>query len=131
MTTLIDRIRSRRTDPAAAAHEAQDTARSELREHRDVLAERVAELTWDLGGLTYEMAARDHFRMDVLVRHAARLQEADAELAEVQRLLSIEETGATGDCKSCGAAHSRGATYCWKCGQPLLSPVLHSEFTPG
>ena len=51
---------------------------AELRRRRDELAERVAELTWDLGGLTYEMAIRDHYRLDVLARRAAELQQADA-----------------------------------------------------
>ena len=120
MTTLIDRIRMRAPTPQARQLEAEQTARSELRAQRDALAERVAGLTWDLGGLTYEMAIRDHFRLDVLVRHAARLQEADAELGEVERLLAIEETAETGACRSCGAPHSRGAAYCWKCGQPLV-----------
>ena len=95
-------------------------AHAELRARRDALAEELAELTWDLGGLTYEMAIRDHFRLEVLVRRAAELQEADAELGEIERLLAIEETAVTGSCRSCGAAHSRGAAYCWKCGQPLL-----------
>ncbi len=45
---------------------------SELRRRRDALAEQVTELHWDLGGLAYEMAIRDHFRLDVLVRRAAR-----------------------------------------------------------
>jgi ribosomal protein L40E len=69
------------------------------------------------------MAVRDHFRLEVLVRRAAELQEADAELGEVERLLAIEETAVTGSCRSCGAEHSRGAVYCWKCGQPLLLPA--------
>lgn len=64
---------------------------AELRRRRDVLAEQVAELHWDLGGLTYEMAIRDYFRLDVLVRRAAALQELDAELAEVERALATEE----------------------------------------
>ena len=51
----------------------------------------MTELHWDLGGLAYEMAIRDHFRLDVLVRRAAVLQERDAELAEVERLLRMEE----------------------------------------
>lgn len=63
---------------------------AELRSRRLELAERVAALTWDLGGLAYEMAIRDHFRLDVLVRRAAVLQERDAELAEVERLLRME-----------------------------------------
>src|SRR3982751_4280727 len=92
----------------------------ELHRRLDELAEKVATLHWDLGGLTYEMAIRDHFRLDVLVRRAAALQEADAELGEVERLLAGAEDGVSGQCRSCGAVHSRGAVYCWKCGQPLM-----------
>jgi len=99
-----------------------------LRARRDELAERVAELTWDLGGLTYEMAVRDHFRLDVLVRRAAVLQEADAELGEVERLLAGADAGIAGECRSCGAVHSRGAAFCWKCGQPLIA-AAPSEHT--
>jgi hypothetical protein len=93
---------------------------SELRRRRLELAERVASLTWDLGGLAYEMAIRDHYRLDVLARKAAELQEADAELGELQRLLATAEAGVHGQCRSCGAVHSRGAAYCWHCGAPLL-----------
>jgi len=64
---------------------------TELRRRRDALAEQVTELHWDLGGLAYEMAIRDHFRLDVLVRRAAVLQERDAELAEVERLLLADD----------------------------------------
>jgi hypothetical protein len=92
----------------------------ELRRRRYELAERVAALTWDLGGLTYEMAVRDHYRLDVLARRAAELQEADAQLGELQRLLGAAEAGIHGQCHSCGAVHSRGAAYCWHCGAPLL-----------
>jgi hypothetical protein len=59
----------------------------ELRRRRDRLAERVAEMQWNLGGLTYEMAIRDHFRLDVLVRRAAMLQDCEMELAEMDRVL--------------------------------------------
>jgi hypothetical protein len=93
---------------------------AELRRRRYELAERVAALTWDLGGLTYEMAIRDHYRLEVLARRAAELQQADAELSEVQRLLSSAEAGEHGQCRSCGAVHSRGAAFCWHCGTPLL-----------
>jgi len=93
---------------------------AELRQRRHELAERVAALTWDLGGLAYEMAIRDHYRLDVLARKAAELQEADAQLGEVQRLLATAEAGIHGQCRSCGAVHSRGAGYCWHCGAPLL-----------
>jgi hypothetical protein len=91
----------------------------ELRRRRQELAQRVAELTWDLGGLTYEMAIRDHYRLDVLARKSAELQEADAQLSEVQRLLAGAEAGIHGQCRSCGAVHSRGAAFCWHCGTPL------------
>jgi hypothetical protein len=93
---------------------------SELRQRRLELAEQVAALTWDLGGLTYEMAVRDHYRLDVLARRAAELQEADAQLGEVQRLLAGAEAGVHGQCRSCGAVHSRGAAFCWHCGGALL-----------
>lgn len=98
---------------------------TELHKRREELAERVAGLTWDLGGLCYEMAIRDHFRLDVLQRRAAVLQEADAELGEVERLLASREEGIDGDCRSCGAPHSRGAGFCWRCGASLMaaSPV--------
>src|ERR1700759_5645242 len=77
----------------SATHE-----QSELRRRRDALAEQVTELHWDLGGLAYEMAIRDHFRLDVLVRRAAVLQQRGAELAEGERLLRMEEGGAAGYC---------------------------------
>jgi chorismate mutase len=108
---------------------------SELRSRRLELAERVAALTWDLGGLAYEMAIRDHYRLDVIARKAAELQELDGQLGEVQRLLSDAEAGIHGQCRSCGAVHSRGAAYCWHCGAPLLQEarpaVLAAESPAG
>jgi hypothetical protein len=104
---------------------------SELRRRRHELAERVAELTWDLGGLTYEMAIRDHYRLDVLARRAAELQQADAELAEVQRMLATAEAGVHGQCRACGAVHSRGASYCWSCGAPLLREAQPAALRDG
>jgi hypothetical protein len=97
-----------------------------LRRRRIELAERVAGLTWDLGGLTYEMAVRDHYRLDVLARRAAELQEADAQLGEVERLLAAAEAGVHGQCRSCGSVHSRGAAYCWHCGATLRSEARPS-----
>jgi len=99
---------------------------ADLRRRRHELAERVAALTWDLGGLTYEMAIRDHYSLDVLARKAAELQEADAQLSEVQRLLATTEEGIHGQCRSCGAVHSRGAAYCWHCGAPLREEIRPS-----
>ena len=97
----------------------------DLTRRRDELNAKVAELQWDLGGLVYEMAIRDRIRVDVLVRRAAELQNADAELQEVERILRLEQTSTAGKCASCGAPHSSGAAYCWQCGQPLLREVHH------
>jgi len=92
----------------------------DLLERRTQLAEQLATLQWDLGGLTYEMAVRDHFRLDVLIRAAARLQDVDAQLGEVERLVRMEEGGAAGTCPSCEALHSRGAQFCSRCGHQLM-----------
>jgi hypothetical protein len=95
----------------------------DLERRRDQLIARVAELQWDLGGLVYEMAIRDQIKVEVLVKRAVALQDADAELSEVERIVRTEETGTAGSCSSCSAPHSSGATYCWQCGQPLLAQV--------
>jgi hypothetical protein len=102
--------------------------RSDLVRRREALAQQVRELHWDLGGLAYEMAIRDHFRLDVLVRRAAILQERDAELAELDRLLRMGEDSAAGNCPQCAAPHSRGAVYCWQCGATLMERLPSSAF---
>ena len=112
-----------RSAPAPVAVQTTSDELIDLERRRDQLRARVAELQWDLGGLAYEMATRDHIKVDVLVRRAAVLQEADAELNEVERILRTEQTGAAGQCGTCGAPHSSGATYCWQCGMPLLQTV--------
>lgn len=70
------------TDPLAA-----------LRARRDVVARTVATLTFDLGGLTAEMADAGQFRLDVLTRRAAELRVADAELVELDRQLAALARG--------------------------------------
>lgn len=95
----------------------------DLRRRREQLTARVAELQWDLGGLAYEMAVRNSIRVEVLVKRAAALQDADAELSEVERILRLEEAGMAGSCPSCKAPHSSGAAYCWQCGGTLLEQV--------
>ena len=52
-------------------------------------AARFAELQCDLGGLAYEMAIRNHVRVEVLVQRAAILQNVDAELSEFTQSLSM------------------------------------------
>jgi hypothetical protein len=95
----------------------------DLERRRDTLKARVAEMQWDLGGLVYEMAIRDRIHVDVLVKRAALLQDADSELAEIERILRLEHSATAGACVSCGAPHSTGASYCWQCGQPILQQV--------
>jgi hypothetical protein len=95
----------------------------DLERRRDQLIARVAELQWDLGGLVYEMAIRNQVKVEVLVKRAIALQDADAELSEVERIVRTEETGTAGSCSNCSAPHSSGATFCWQCGQPLLAQV--------
>lgn len=112
-----------RSAESSFAPAVSDAGLVDLTRRRDQLNARVAELQWDLGGLVYEMAIRDRIRVDVLVRRAAELQNADAELNEVERILRLEETATAGQCASCGAPHSTGAAYCWQCGQPLLREV--------
>jgi hypothetical protein len=95
----------------------------DLRRRREQLVARVAELQWDLGGLAYEMATRNRVKVEVLVKRAAKLQDADAELSEVERIVRMEESGTAGACGACGAPHSSGATFCWQCGHSLLPQV--------
>ncbi len=95
----------------------------DLERRRDQLVAKVAELQWDLGGLVYEMAVRNRIEVEVLVKRAAALQDADAELSEVERIVRMEQTGTAGSCSSCGAPHSTGATFCWQCGNSLLQQV--------
>jgi len=117
--------RTKRAATTQLAHApAVDADRTlDLRRRREQLAARMAELQWDLGGLVYEMAIRDSIRTDVIVQRAAALQDVDAELGEVERILRMEETGAAGECATCGAPHSSGAVYCWQCGSALLELV--------
>jgi hypothetical protein len=121
---VVRRERRPAEQASAFAEQQEDEARMvDLQRRRDQLAARTAELQWDLGGLVYEMAVRDRIRVDLLVRRAAALQEAEAELGEVDRILRTEQTGAAGSCTTCGAPHSSGAVYCWQCGSPLLQQV--------
>jgi hypothetical protein len=115
--------------PLTSKTKLTDERSFDLKRRRDQLTARVAELQWDLGGLVYEMAVRDEIRVDVIVKRAAALQEVDAELAEVDRILRLEETGTAGVCPNCGSPHSTGASYCWQCGQPLLAQVASESIS--
>ncbi|HET9592656.1 MAG TPA: hypothetical protein VFP17_07055 [Solirubrobacterales bacterium] len=95
----------------------------DLERRREQLVAKVAEMQWDLGGLVYEMIVRNSIDVEVIVKRAVPLQDADAELSEVERILRMEQTGTAGVCASCGAPHSSGATFCWQCGKPILTQV--------
>lgn len=99
----------------------------DLERRREQLVAKVAELQWDLGGLVYEMTVRNSVDLDVIVKRAVPLQDADAELGEVERILRMEQTGTAGLCPSCSAPHSSGATFCWQCGKPILAQVSGDE----
>ncbi len=114
-------LKPKASTPVSAAYGQEFMV--DLRRRRDQLVARVAELQWDLGGLVYEMAIRNSISVDLLVKRAVELQDADAELSEVERIVRMEETGTAGSCKHCGAPHSTGATFCWQCGKPLLEQV--------
>jgi hypothetical protein len=121
---VIQKLNPRTRRPATQKHPLVDGDRTlDLRRRRDQLSARMAELQWDLGGLVYEMAIRDTIRNDIILQRAAALQDVDAELGEVERILRLEETGAAGECGTCGAPHSSGAVYCWQCGATLLEVV--------
>ena len=132
--SLVDRIRRKPPQPAPPAPTngsvpaALNSAYGEefivdLQKRREQLVAKVAELQWDLGGLVYEMIVRNSIDVEVIVKRAVPLQDADAELGEVERILRMEQTGTAGVCNSCGAPHSTGATFCWQCGKPILAQV--------
>ena len=111
-------LRSRRPARFSEPHTGPSRG-SELAGERDRLTERFALMQSELGGLFYEMAIRDHVKMDVLIQKAAALQQVDLELGQVERLLETGESTAGGRCGRCGVIHARGAAYCSNCASPL------------
>ena len=65
----------------------------------------------------------------MLVRRAAALQELDAELGEVERLLALHESSTAGACPACGALHGRAAVFCWQCGHALVAQTVANGST--
>jgi hypothetical protein len=94
---------------------------AELLAQRDRLLEKFTVMQADLGGAFYEMAIRDHVRMDVLTRKAAELQRVDAELLALERVLELQREDAAGLCPSCGAPFAAGVRFCAQCGNPLVA----------
>jgi DNA repair exonuclease SbcCD ATPase subunit len=101
-----------------AEKKVEDSA--ELITQRDRLLEKFTVMQADLGGAFYEMAIRDHVRLDVLTRKAAELQRVDAELLAVERQLELERADAAGLCPACGAPYQNGTRFCAQCGTPLV-----------
>lgn len=92
----------------------------DLTAQRDRLLEKFTVMQADLGGAFYEMAIRDHVRLDVLTRKAAELQRVDADLLAVERLIELERDDATGLCPSCGAPYGPAVRFCAQCGNALV-----------
>lgn len=91
----------------------------ELIAQRDRLLEKFTVMQADLGGAFYEMAIRDHVKMDVLTRKAAELQRLDMELGEVEEALELERSDSTAACGNCGAEYEPGAKFCSQCGEEV------------
>jgi hypothetical protein len=108
--------------PKASSNGAKPKSRDwedrELRAQRDRLVEKFTIMQADLGGAFYEMAIRDHVKLDALTRKAAELQKVDQELGEIERKLA--EAAAPGTCPSCDAPHDPGDKFCAECGRSLL-----------
>jgi NADH pyrophosphatase NudC (nudix superfamily) len=129
-------LRSARTKPeppaAPVKPEPKPEEDAELLAQRDRLLEKFTVMQADLGGAFYEMAIRDHVRIDALTRKAAELQRVDAELLAVERLLELERDDAAGTCPSCGAPFGRAARFCGQCGHTLATgEVGEAELGPG
>ncbi len=111
-------VKAAAAKPDAPEPKADESA--ELIGQRDRLLEKFTVMQADLGGAFYEMAIRDHVRMDVLTRKAAELQRVDAELLAVERVLELQREDAAGLCPSCGAPFAPGVRFCAQCGNPLV-----------
>ncbi len=125
-----ERLRRPASKPAAAAKKAmagpeekkpaKAEESAELVAQRDRLLEKFTVMQADLGGAFYEMAIRDHVRLDVLTRKAAELQRVDAELLSVERVLELERADAAGLCPGCGAPYGHAVRFCAQCGHALV-----------
>jgi hypothetical protein len=103
----------------AARTNGRPAENRELVAERDRLLEKFTVMQADLGGAFYEMAIRDHVKMDVLTRKAAELQRLDVELGVVEEALALERSDSTGSCASCGTEYQPGARFCSACGEEL------------
>lgn len=126
----VELLRRPASKPVAAARKAvakpeekkpaKPEESAELLAQRDRLLEKFTVMQADLGGAFYEMAIRDHVRLDVLTRKAAELQRVDAELLAVERELELERADAAGLCPGCGAPYGHAVRFCAQCGHALV-----------
>ena len=110
---------SRKRKPAARKRAAPSHQDLELRAQRDRLLEKFTIMQADLGGAFYEMAIRDHVRLDALTRKAAELQRVDVELEKLEEELQLRRSDSSGSCPNCDADYEPGARYCSTCGHEL------------
>jgi hypothetical protein len=109
---------SRNGGPASRVR-ARDPVNRELIAERDRLLEKFTVMQADLGGAFYEMAIRDHVKLDVLTRKAAELQRVDLELGQIEEALQQIDSESLGECSGCGAPFEPGARFCSQCGNEL------------
>ena len=128
----VERLRRPAPSPAPAVKEkpAAPTTPSETEtkaEHaelvaqRDRLLEKFTVMQADLGGAFYEMAIRDHVRLDILTRKAAELQRVDADLLAAERALELARADAAGLCPSCQSPYGAADRFCPQCGHSLVT----------
>jgi hypothetical protein len=111
----------RQPPPKPPKTEPTQEESAELRAQRDRLLEKFTIMQTDLGGAFYEMAIRDHVRMDVLTRKAAELQRVDAELLAHERALELQRSDAAGLCPSCSSPYGPADRFCPQCGHSLTA----------
>jgi hypothetical protein len=109
--------------PRPKAAEPRPEESAELLAQRDRLLEKFTVMQADLGGAFYEMAIRDHLRLDVLTRKAAELQRVDAELMAAERQLELQRSEAAGTCPSCSTPYGPADRFCPQCGHSLVTEV--------
>jgi RNA polymerase-binding transcription factor DksA len=97
----------------------EEPVNREVIAERDRLLEKFTVMQTDLGGAFYEMAIRDHVKLDVLTRKAAELQRVDIELGEIEEALDRLGAATTGECARCGTPYEPGARFCSRCGNEL------------
>lgn len=119
MTRAFPGVRSANGDELQAGPDSG----MDLERRRDQLSAQLAELQWDLGGLVYEMATRDRVKIDVIAKYAAAMQDVDAQLSEIERIILLEKTAVADLCPNCKSPHSGAASYCWHCGAEIMQQV--------